>query len=97
MHATVLDIFMKMGMSHDDANKASEVLVYADVRGIESHGVSNMLRRYVQAFAENDINPTPKPKVIRGKGAVATLDSDAGHGLVVGPYAMKMAIEKAKD
>jgi LDH2 family malate/lactate/ureidoglycolate dehydrogenase len=49
------------------------------------------------SFAEKDINPTPKPKVIRGKGAVATIDSDAGHGLVVGPYAMKMAIEKAKD
>ena len=76
---------------------SADVLIYADVRGIESHGVSNMLRRYVDAFAEKDINPTPKPKVIRGKGAVATLDSDAGHGLVVGPYAMNMAIEKAKD
>lgn len=93
----VENIFLKMGMSKEDAFVSADVLIYADVRGIESHGVSNMLRRYVQAFAENDINPTPKPKVIRGKGAVATLDSDAGHGLVVGPYAMKMAIEKAKD
>ncbi len=93
----VENIFLKMGMSKEDAYVSADVLIYADVRGIESHGVSNMLRRYVQSFAENDINPTPEPKVIRGKGAVATLDSDAGHGLVVGPYAMKMAIEKAKD
>ena len=93
----VKNIFLKMGMSDEDATISADVLIYADVRGIESHGVSNMLRRYVDAFAEKDINPTPKPKVIRGKGAVATLDSDAGHGLVVGPYAMNMAIEKAKD
>ena len=93
----VENIFLKMGMSKEDAFVSADVLIYADVRCIESHGVSNMLRRYVQSFAENDINPTPKPKVIRLKGAVATLDSDAGHGLVVGPYAMKMAIEKAKD
>ena len=93
----VENIFLKMGMSKEDANLSADVLIYADVRGIESHGVSNMLRRYVESFAENGINPTPAPKVIRGKGAVATLDSDAGHGLVVGPYAMNMAIEKAKD
>ena len=91
----VKNIFLKMGMSDEDATISADVLIYADVRGIESHGVSNMLRRYVDAFAEKDINPSPMPKVIRGKGAVATLDSDAGHGLVVGPYAMNMAIEKA--
>ena len=89
--------FQNIGVHPEHASIAADVLVESDLRGIESHGVSNMLRRYVDAFAEKDINPTPKPKVIRGKGAVATLDSDAGHGLVVGPYAMNMAIEKAKD
>ena len=52
-----------MGMSKKDAELSADVLIYADIRGIESHGVSNMLRRYVDAFAEKDINPTPKPKV----------------------------------
>ena len=47
MHTTVVDIFLKMGMSADDAEQAAEVLVYADIRGIETHGVSNMLRGYV--------------------------------------------------
>ncbi len=97
MFATVTDIFLKMGMSQADAEQGADVLVYADVRGIESHGVSNMLRRYVDAFSKGDINPTPVPKIIRGKGAVATIDSDRGHGLVVGPYAMNLAIERAKE
>jgi LDH2 family malate/lactate/ureidoglycolate dehydrogenase len=96
MNTTVTEIFLKMGMPADDAAKAAEVLVYADIRGIETHGVSNMLRGYVASFAEGGINPTPNPKIIREMPAAATLDSDGGHGLVIGPMAMEMAIERAK-
>jgi L-2-hydroxycarboxylate dehydrogenase (NAD+) len=97
MFATVQDIFVKMGMPPDHAEQATDVLLYADLRAIDSHGVSNMLRVYVDAFKKGDINPEPKPTVIKQKGAVATLDSDRGHGLVVGPLAMNMAIERAKE
>ena len=96
MHATVVDIFLKMGMPSDEAEVASDVLVYADIRGIETHGVSNMLRNYVKSFGEGGINPTPNPKIVREMPAAATLDCDGGHGLVVGPMAMEMAIERAK-
>ncbi len=96
MHATVNEIFLKMGMPADDADKAAEVLVYADIRGIETHGVSNTLRQYVASFGEGGINPTPKPRIIREMPAAASLDCDGGHGLVIGPMAMEMAIDKAK-
>ena len=96
MHAMVVDIFLKMGMPPDEAEVASDVLVYADIRGIETHGVSNMLRNYVKSFGEGGINPTPNPKIVREMPAAATLDCDGGHGLVVGPMAMEMAIERAK-
>jgi LDH2 family malate/lactate/ureidoglycolate dehydrogenase len=95
--ATVTDIFLKMGMSKKDAAQSADVLVYADVRGIESHGVSNMLRRYVESFKEGGINPRPKARIVREMAAAATLDSDRGHGLVIGPMAMNMAIERAKE
>ncbi len=97
MDATVTDIFVKMGMSHEDAKQASDVLVYADVRGIESHGVSNMLRNYVESFKQGGINPIPNVRVVREMAAAATIDCDGGHGLVVGPQAMQMAIDRAKD
>ena len=96
MHSTVTEIFLKMGMSADDADLGAEVLVYADIRGIETHGVSNMLRGYVKSFGEGGINPTPNPKIVREMPAAATLDCDGGHGVVVGPMAMNMAIERAK-
>ncbi len=96
MRATVEDIFRKMGMPQADAAQSADVLVYADVRGIETHGVSNMLRRYVEGFGAGSINPTPDIKVIRDAPSAASLDSDRGLGLAVGPRAMKLAIEKAE-
>ena len=96
MFATVVDIFLKMGMSQADAEQSADVLVYADIRGIESHGVSNMLRRYVESFQEGTMNPRPNVRVVREMPAAATIDCDGGHGLVVGPMAMNMAIERAK-
>lgn len=96
MMVTVKDIFVKMGMSDTDAEQSADVLVYADMRGIDSRGVSNMLRRYVQSFNEGGINPKPHVKVVQEMSAAMTIDCDGGHGLVVGPMSMNMAIERAK-
>ncbi len=96
MRATVEDIFRKMRMPEDDATQAADVLMYADIRGVESHGVSNMMRAYVSGFQEGRINPTPDWKIIREAAAVCTIDSDRGHGLVIGPAAMNIAIERAE-
>ncbi len=96
MQATVEDIFRKLGMPDEDAVQAADVLLYADARGIESHGVSNMLRSYVASFAQGGINPTPEPRIVRELPAAATLDSDGGHGLVIGPMAMRMAMDRAE-
>ena len=89
MRSTLEAMFSLMGMSSADAAQAADGLVYADLRGIESHGVSNLMRNYVKAFSEGAINPRPEVRVVREAAAVATLDSDRGHGLVVGPFAMK--------
>ena len=96
MRAAVEDIFVKMRMPAKDAALAADVLMYADIRGVESHGVSNMMRSYVAGFQEGRINPTPDWKIIREALAVCTIDSDQGHGLVVGPAAMNIAIERAE-
>ena len=96
MRATLEDIFRKLRMPDQDAALAADVLMYADIRGIESHGVSNMMRSYVTNFQEGRMNPTPHWKIVREAAAVCTIDSDRGLGLVVGPAAMKVAIERAE-
>ena len=50
MQATVENLFMALDMSQADAVQSADVVIYADVRGIDSHGVSNMMRAYVHGF-----------------------------------------------
>ena len=99
----VYEIFLKLGLSTEHAENISDVLTYADRRGIDSHGVSNMLRMYVKSFMEskkndskNGLNVDPKWKVVRDFGAISTIDGDGGLGCAIAPYAMKEAINKAK-
>ena len=96
MRGTVADVFVALGMPRNQADQAADVLLWADLRGVESHGVSNMMPYYVQGLREGAINPKPQPKVLRGTPAIATIDSDRGLGLAVGPRFMKVAIDKAR-
>jgi LDH2 family malate/lactate/ureidoglycolate dehydrogenase len=93
---TTTDIFGAFGMPPEDAELAADCLVTADIRGCETHGVSNMLRVYKKAFEAGKINPTPNWKITHETSAVATIEADGAHGLVMCPRAMDIAIEKAK-
>ncbi len=97
MRTTVENIFVSQGLTHNDAAQAADTLIYADLRGIDSHGVSNMFPIYMHWFKEGFINPAAKPRVVREAAAVATIDDDGGLGLATGPAAMDLAIAKAAE
>ena len=94
---TVAGVFARMGVPPDDAALAADVLVLADLRGVDSHGVSNMLRSYVAGYQEGSINPRPEWRVVRETPSTATIDSDRGLGIIVTPQAMELAIRKAAN
>jgi L-2-hydroxycarboxylate dehydrogenase (NAD+) len=84
------------GVPPDDAALAADVLLAADLRGIDSHGVAR-LRGYFDAVRSGRINATPEMRVVRETLTTATVDADNGLGLVVGPRANEMAMDKAVD
>lgn len=88
-------IFLKMDFSQTHAEIASDALITADLRGIDSHGVAR-LSGYVRLWKAGRINPKPKMEMSRQMDACGTLDGDAGIGLVTASKAMDIAIEKAK-
>lgn len=90
-------LFLKMGMAAKDAETASDVLITSDVRGCESHGISNMLRRYIEGYQAGLLNPRPNLTALRESAVSATLDGDNGLGIQVGPQAMQMAVDKANE
>ncbi len=88
-------VFKKIGCSDEHAELATDVLIKSDLRGIDSHGVAR-LSGYVRLWEKNRINATPNIRVIHETPTTATVDGDGGLGLVVAPFAMKVAIEKAE-
>jgi L-2-hydroxycarboxylate dehydrogenase (NAD+) len=87
-------VFKSMGCSDEHAATATKTLLSADVRGIDSHGVAR-LSGYVRLWEAKRINANPNIKIIHETPSTATIDGDAGLGLVVAPYAMQIAIDKA--
>lgn len=87
-------VFRHFDVPADDAQTAAEVLSAADLRGIDSHGVSR-LQTYVEMLEAGRINPRPQIKIVRQTPSTATVDGDNGLGLVVGPAANRIAMEKA--
>jgi L-2-hydroxycarboxylate dehydrogenase (NAD+) len=89
-------IFLKMGCSDAHASLASESLLSADLRGVDSHGVAR-LTGYVRLWEVQRVNANPAIKIIHETPSTAVVDGDSGLGLVVAPVAMQIAIEKAKQ
>jgi len=87
-------VFLTMGCSEADATLAADVLLRSDLRGIDSHGVAR-LTGYVRLWEKKRINAQPVIKVVHETATTATVDGDGGLGLVVAPFAMKLAMEKA--
>ena len=82
-----------------DAALGAEVLIDADLSGIESHGIAHLPRHpgYATGFQRGIVNPNPNIKVLRETPVSAAWDGDSGTGVIVCTKAMHACIEKAKD
>ncbi|HYF29697.1 MAG TPA: Ldh family oxidoreductase [Chitinophagaceae bacterium] len=89
-------VFERMGCSAADAALAAKVLLMADLRGVDSHGVAR-LSGYIRLWEAGRVNATPDVRVIHETPSTAVVDGDSGLGLVVAPHAMQIAIDKARN
>ena len=88
-------ILQKIGCPANDADTAARVLLSADLRGIDSHGVAR-LSGYVRLWEIKRINTAPAIKILHETPSTGVVDGDSGLGLVIAPFSMHLAIEKAK-
>ena len=96
LRQVVQAIFEGVGVEPAEARLGADVLVTADVRGVDSHGVSNMLRTYVERIRSGSVKARPDWQVIAEQPSTATIDCDTGLGVMIAPKAMQIAIEKAR-
>ena len=91
--------FEKLGVSKEDADIAGNVLVQADLRGVDTHGVIRFSPHawYVKWLREGSMTARPNIRVVSETASSALLDGDRGMGMVIGHRAMELAIRKAKE
>lgn len=88
-------ILQKAGVPEADADQTARMLVAADLRGIDTHGVSHLGSLYIKRIKEGLINPKPKIRMVSHAPATAVADGDRGLGFVVGHLAMTEALQRA--
>ncbi len=91
------EVLQQVGMPAIDARLGAEVLLDADLSGIESHGIAHLAWHpgYVPGFRRGVINPNPVVKVLRDSPVAASWDADGGFGVMIGARAMEATIDKA--
>jgi len=88
-------LLKQIGCPEAEAELATKVLLNADLRGIDSHGIAR-LSGYIRLWEAKRINERPNVQIVHETHSTAVVDGDGGLGLVVAPKAMEVAISKAQ-
>lgn len=95
LHSFVQSLFTRAGFSPSDATDATDVLLYASRRGVDTHGVRNLRPLYFSQLSRGVIKQTAHFKVDYETPVSARVDGDSGLGLIAGTRAMRLAMDKA--
>jgi LDH2 family malate/lactate/ureidoglycolate dehydrogenase len=90
--ATVLE---KVGVPAEDAATVADVLVAADLRGVESHGVARLESYYVSRIRAGQLDPKPELATVRETPASVLVDAGNGLGHPAGKRTMQRVLDKA--
>ncbi len=93
----IIRFFEKLGVSHAHAAIASNVLLAADLRGVESHGLIRLHTYYGSRLQKGTIDPTSPISIVKETPTTLLLDGGKGLGQIVAHTAMTRAIEKAEQ
>ena len=90
-------VLRKAGVADAPAAVVADVLVAADMRGIESHGVARLEPYYVRRIRSGKLKSSPRYSIVRETGTSVLYDADNGLGHPVGRMAMEKVIDKARN
>lgn len=90
------DTFIEIGVPDAEAKVAAEVLIFADMRGIDSHGIGRLNPIYIQRIRAGIMTPTAPFTIVKETESTALIDGNLGLGLSIGPRCMDICIQKAK-
>jgi len=96
MREFMKDVFVAYGTPSDRADTCADVLIAADLRGIDSHGLGRLKPIYCDRIDAGILKSNAPIEILKETDTTALVDGNLGLGLYIGPYCMDMAIKKAK-
>ena len=90
------EVFQKVGVSEEDATLLTDSLIEANLRGVDTHGITRMLCVYVERIRKGVLNAKSNLVVVREKTSTVLIDCNNSIGQVGAERAMRMTIEKAR-
>jgi LDH2 family malate/lactate/ureidoglycolate dehydrogenase len=95
--AFVAAVLEKVGVAKADAAVVADVLVTADLRGIESHGVARLESYYVSRIRSGKLNPRPDVSTVRETATSVLVDAGNGLGHPTAKHTMETVLAKAAE
>jgi len=92
----IQDTFTRLGAPEEEAAICADVLITADLRGIESHGVGR-LKYYYDRIRRGQHRTTTEMEIVKQTETTALVDGRHGMGHVIAHRCMRMAMDKAKQ
>jgi LDH2 family malate/lactate/ureidoglycolate dehydrogenase len=89
-------LFQAYGFSFDESKIISDVLIRADLYGIDSHGIHRLIR-YHDEITSGQVDVKAKIQIVHETGISATVDANKAMGQLVGAEAMELAVKKARN
>jgi LDH2 family malate/lactate/ureidoglycolate dehydrogenase len=96
LHAFTREVFIRVGVPAEDAEVEAELLVWANLRGVDSHGVLR-IPWYLELIDKGEMNTRPKIHTLKETPATLVVDADLALGPVVTTWAMRRVMAKASD
>jgi LDH2 family malate/lactate/ureidoglycolate dehydrogenase len=93
----VHDVFNGMGLPAEDAETCTDVLLDADLKGLDTHGVNRLKPVYYDRVKKGLQSPVTRLDVVREGPTTAVVDGNNGMGMVVAKKSMDLCIEKARE
>ena len=92
----MIDVFKGVGVPEEDAKICADVLITADKRGIDSHGIGRLKPIYYDRIKAGIQSPKTNIEIVKDGPTTAVIDGHNGMGQVIAQKSMALAIEKAK-
>jgi LDH2 family malate/lactate/ureidoglycolate dehydrogenase len=92
----ITQVFTHMGLPPEDAEIGADLLVWCNLRGVDSHGVQR-ITSFIRSLDDGHLNPNPNIQILKETPAVLFIDADLGLGAVTATFGMRRAMEKARN